>query len=254
MWGRVRVQRVEGHGDRGKEGTGRRVALVRAHLDGFNDLILATSPQLLDLNLKDSQGMRLMRQLTLLFLLFSSAFALAQQTPSVNPDRITAKVRILQQEYCSGDAEVFSVSIKLKIEVANSSKTPVYLLWPMVPWVGKVASGVREAESGRFLYEQTASHYLQDPVRFDRLKIEPGKKVTVQSGYYLIARHNPVFSLPESISAGTYGLVLVLRPEEKPPSRMEGPETVESITTDPFEVGVPKHPNLIECQAAAKAR
>jgi hypothetical protein len=196
-----------------------------------------------------------MRQLIFLFFIFSCVFSMsAQQALDTKPDPPTAKARILQQKYCRADADLFTVSLRIEIEVTNSSKTSLYLLWPMVPWVGKVASGVGDAESGHFLYEQTASHYLQEPVRFDRLKIEPGKKVTVESGYDLVARHDPAFSLPKSISAGTYGLVLVLRPEEKPPSQMTGPETIETITTDPFLLDVPTDPKLVDCESGAKAR
>ncbi len=189
-----------------------------------------------------------MRQLIVLFFLLSSVFNIsAQRTPEARPDSITAKASILQQKYCRADADLFTLSLKLRIEVVNSSKSAVYLLWPMVPWVGKVASGVGEAESQHFLYEQTASRYPQGPARFDRLKIESGNRVTVQSGYDLIVRHDPVFSYPKSISAGTYAVVLVLKPEEEPPSQILGPRTVNTLTTYPFVVHVPIHPKLVEC-------
>lgn len=195
-------------------------------------------------------------QLIILFLLLSSVFSgSAQQIPDVKPDSVTARARILQARYCRADADVFTVSLKLKIEIANSSKSAVYMLWPMVPWVAKVASDVREAESGHFLYEQTASHYLQGPpTRFDRVKIGSGKKVMVRSGYDLIARHDPAFSLPHSVAAGTYGLVLVLSPEEEPPIQMKGPGTVESMTTNPFLFEVPIHPKLANCETGTKAK
>lgn len=124
----------------------------------------------------------------------------------------------------------------------------------MVPWEGKVASSIRNAESGHFLYDQTASHHLHDAIRFDRLKIEPGRKVTVQSGYDIIARHDPAFSPPKSVSAGTYALVPVLRPEEEPPTQLQGPATLRSITIDPFVVDVPTDPKLVDCGKGAKGR
>jgi hypothetical protein len=180
--------------------------------------------------------------------------ASAQRTPDSNLGEVTAKADIREEKYCRGYGGLFTVSLSLNIEVLNSSRTPVYLLWPMVPWEGKVASSIGDAESGHFLYDQTASHYPQNAIRFDRLKIEPGKKVTVQSGYDLIARHDPAFPLPKSVSAGTYALVLVLRPEEEPPSQIQGSDTVESITTDPFVIDVPTHPKLVGCDAGAKGR
>jgi|ERR1700680_1556430 len=193
------------------------------------------------------------RQLNSLFFLFSSMLSTsAQQTPDVKPSGVTARARILQQKYCRADADIFTVSLKLRMEFVNSSNTSAYLLWPMIPWVAKIAAGFGDAESGHFLYEETGSHYVQDPIRFERLKIEPGKKVTVQSGYSLIARYDPAFSIAGTVSAGTYALVLVLGPEEQPPSQMQGPETVRRITMDPFVISVPRHPKVVDCEVGAK--
>ena len=153
-----------------------------------------------------------MRQLIFLAFLLCGLFRVsAQQTNGAYTPPLVAKVSILNEKFCRADADVFTVSIKLKIEVTNSSKSTVHLLWPMVPWVGKVASNLEEAEAGHFLSEQTASHYPQDSIHFESLKIEPGKKVILQSGYDLIARHDPAFSLPKSLATGSYGLILVLR-------------------------------------------
>src|SRR5690242_18800863 len=132
-----------------------------------------------------------MRQLIVVVLFFGGILNVsAQQTTAAKPSSITAKVSVLHEKYCRADADVFTVSLKLKLEVTNSSDATVQLLWPMVPWVAKVASSVDNAESGHFLYEQTASHYPQEPIHFDQLRIEPGKSITVQSGYDLVARHD----------------------------------------------------------------
>lgn len=170
------------------------------------------------------------------------------------PERnmVRVRARVVEQKYCRGDAEAFTVSLGFEIEIENPSKMPVHLLWPMVPWVGKVASSLGDAEAGRFLYQQTASQYPQGQTRFERLKIEPGKKAWKRSEYYLIATQDREFLLPKSVSAGTYAMVLVLRPEEEPPAQMEGPDTVKSITTEPFVVKVPTHPKLVSCEAGAK--
>ncbi|HEY6769965.1 MAG TPA: hypothetical protein VI386_34940 [Candidatus Sulfotelmatobacter sp.] len=203
----------------------------------------------------DHQGVFPMWKLIVLFLVFGSVFtASAQQAAEAKPDSVATRASILEEKYCRGDADVFTISLKLKIEVVNSTTSDVNLLWPMVPWVGKVASSAGDAESGHFLYEQTASYYLQGPIHFDRMKIGPAKKATVPIGYYLIARRDPKFFLSKSVSAGRYALVLVLSPEEVPPSQLQGPETLQSITTDPFLVDVPTDPKLVECESGAKAR
>lgn len=196
-----------------------------------------------------------MRQLILMFFLTSSAIIMsAQQTTDARPGSLTATPRIVQVTYCRADADVFTVSLKLEIDVVNSSKSALYLLWPMVPWEGKVAASVPEARSGHFHYQQTASHYPQTDMHFDRLKIGPGKKLRLESGYDLIARHDPAFSLPNSVSAGAYALVLLLRSEEEPSNQILDPRIIDNITTEPFVVHVPPHPKLVACGAGTKAR
>jgi hypothetical protein len=196
-----------------------------------------------------------MRQLISLVLAVGGLFNVsAQQTVAQSPVPVTAKVSVRHVAYCRADADVFTVSLRLNIEVANTSTSVVQLLWPMVPWVGKIGSSLEKAKSGRFLFEQTASHYPQQPTHFDRLKIEPGEKVHVQSGYDLVARYNPTFSLANSVTAGRYGMILVLRPEEEPPSELQGQGIVQSLTTDPFWVRIPKHPKVAVCGADGKTR
>jgi len=175
-----------------------------------------------------------------------------QQAQQPESNMVRVKARVVEQEYCRGDADTFTVSLRLEMEINNPSKTSVHLLWPMVPSVGKIAFTVGDAEAGRFLYEQTASHYPQAQTRFERLKLEPGKKMLKRSEYYLIARHDAAFSLPKSVSPGTYAVVLVLSPEEEPPTQMEGPDTLKNLTTQPFVVEVQAQPKLVNCVAAPK--
>lgn len=195
-----------------------------------------------------------MRQLILIVFLFGNIVLIrAQEGIRAGREPVLAKASIIRQGYCRGDADLFTVSLKLSLKIANSSKTPVYLLWPMVPMVGKVAASTTEAEAGRFLYEITASHYPQAVTSFNRLKIEPGKVVTLQTGYDLVARRDPGFSYPKSLSAGTYSLILVLGPEEEPPAQMQG-STLRSITTEPLVVEVPADPKLVSCETSPKAQ
>lgn len=195
-----------------------------------------------------------MSVISALLLLSPTLNASAQQMHEPQSSVIAVKAHVVEQKYCRGDSDTFSVSLAVELEIENSSKTPVYLLWPIVPWVGKVASSIEGAEAGKFMYEQTASHYPQEKTHFERLKLEAGKKVLRRSGYYLIARHDPAFALPKSVSAGTYGLVLVLRPEEEPPAELQGPGTLQSVTTDPFLIRIPSHPKLTVCEADSEAR
>jgi hypothetical protein len=178
-----------------------------------------------------------MRTVICLFFLLGSTLNLsAQEAPQPQNNMVRVKAHVVEQNYCRGDADLFSVLLGIEIEVENPSKSPVYLLWPMIPWVGKVASSVGNAEAGRFLYQQTASYYPQSQTHFERLKLEPGKKLSKRSEYYLIAKRNPTFSIPKSVSPGTYAMV-------------EGPDTLTTITTEPIVVEVSAHPKLDNCEA-----
>ena len=189
--------------------------------------------------------------ITLLLLLGSTLSWSGERAQQAEDNMVRARAHIISQTYCRGDADAFSVLFEVAIEVTNLSNSPVHLLWPLVPWVGKVASNLADAEAGKFLYEQTASHYPQAKTQFKRLTLEPGDKLRKATKYYLIVRRNPAFSLPKSVSPGTYALVLVLRPEEEPPAQMHGPNTLKTLTTEPFLVKIPSEPKLARCDVDA---
>jgi hypothetical protein len=181
--------------------------------------------------------------------LFGLTFTLSGQQAQPESNMVRATAHVVEQKYCHGDADAFTVSLGLDVEIENLTKAPVYVLWPEAPWIGKVAATAEDAKAGRFLYEQTASRYPQRQPHFERLKLEAGKKVSKRNEYYLVGRHDAASSLPKSVSAGTYAVVLVLSPEAEPPSEMAGPDTVKSLTTEPFLVEVRADPKLARCEA-----
>ena len=196
-----------------------------------------------------------LRKLTVLLLLLGvNLGASGQQTVAPARPTVKATVTKVQTRYCRADTEVFTVSLKLKVEVKNSLNTTAQLLWPMTPWIGKVAQSRSDALAGHFLFEQTGSHYPQKPIRFERLEIGPGKKITVQTGYDLVARFNRSSSVPNSVTTGTYAVVIVLKPEEEPPPPLGTPETVQTISTEPFLVRVSNQPRLIDCDLSGRAK
>src|SRR5208283_5632283 len=67
--------------------------------------------------------------------------------------QLRAKVQIVQQKYCRADAELFTVSLKLKVQVSNPSSSAILVRTPLIPYIAKVSSSIVDAESGRILYE-----------------------------------------------------------------------------------------------------
>jgi hypothetical protein len=173
--------------------------------------------------------------------------------PGQQPNRselsgIRAKVRVTQETYCRADADLFTVSLKLDVEVLNSSTEVAYLPPKLIPWVARVAANAQDAKSGHFLYEISAGHYPQDSTPGAHMRIGPGKTTILHMGYDLVAKYDPAFSYPKTLHAGSYAVVFVLRPGTTQPSASATAQVVESLTTDPFIVRVPQRPKVIDCE------
>jgi hypothetical protein len=164
---------------------------------------------------------------------------------SAQDSGLRAEPRIVSQGYCRADADLFSVTIKLDIKVFNKSKKPVYLASTMTPWIAKVAKSSEDARAGNYLYQVSWSHYPTTVAASRVLPIAPEKQIVIHSGYDLIARQDPTFDYPNSVSPGRYALVLVLRPEQVGPASDK--QVADVITTEPFTVKIPKHPTLRTC-------
>ncbi len=173
------------------------------------------------------------------------------QSNPAGASEIWAKVRLAQEKYCRADADLFTVSLKLEVDVSNSSTEVVFLPPRMIPWVAKVAASVRDAKSGHFLYEITASHYPLDSPPGAKVRVNQGKTVTIHTGYDLIAKYDPAFPYPKALHAGSYAIIFVLAPEMVQPSASEVPEVLESLATDPFLIRIPEHPNVTDCETPA---
>jgi hypothetical protein len=184
-----------------------------------------------------------------LIVLLSLSFAvlpvlLNQQ--SGDPQPLHTRVQIVQQKYCRADADLFTVSLRLKIEVSNPSASPIQVRTPLIPYVAKVSSNIADAESGRFLYQITRSHYPQNPRPSGIARIAAGKTLTLQTGYDFVARYRPAFSYPQSLSTGTFAVILVLRPEIES-SEEKAADVINSLTTEPFIVQVDDNPKVVSC-------
>lgn len=97
------------------------------------------------------------------------------RTQAQDNQAVVAKARIVDQSYCRADADLFTVSLKLAIDVVNSSKESIYVKKSMIPWVAKVASSTTDAQSGRFMFEITQSHYPQNSKNSESVRVAPGK-------------------------------------------------------------------------------
>lgn len=176
-----------------------------------------------------------------------------QQPNLAESSEIRAKVRVAQERYCRADTDLFTVSLKLDIEISNSSPGAVYLAPKMIPWAARVAANVQDAKSGHFLYEISASQYPQDSTPAAEMRLGPGETTILHTGYDLVAKYDPAFPYPKTLHAGSYAVVLVLRPETTQPSASGAAEVVESLTTAPFVIRVSQHPKVTDCDDPVKS-
>ena len=180
-------------------------------------------------------------------------FGLAPSALAGQNDGAKALVQITDQEYCYSDAETFVVSLSLEVTVINLSSKSIYYRSDMTPIVGKVASSLKEARNGKFLYELSATIYPgpnQKPGR--KIRVKPGRSVVLQSGYGVLASYDATATFPGTVqSGGAYALQLVLYPEMVPPKKERKRalrKELKSITPEPFLFQVPKEPTITSCK------
>ena len=159
--------------------------------------------------------------------------------------RLHAKVHLVQQKYCRADTDLFTVSLRLRVEVSNPSTSPILMRTPLVPYIAKVSSNIVDAEAGRILYEITQSHYPQNARPSKTARIAAGKTITLQTGYDFVARYRSAFSYPQSLSAGTFAVILVLKPELESSEEKARAGVVDSLATEPFIVQVDENPKVV---------
>jgi len=182
--------------------------------------------------------------------LFSLSLAVAPAVLNQQIDqdqRLRATVQIVQQKYCRADTDLFTVSLKLRIEVLNPSSSTILVRTPLVPYIAKVSSSIFDAKSGRFLYEITQSHYPQNAKPLKTARIAAGNTTILQTGYDFVARYRSAFSYPQSLSSGTFAVILVLKPELESNEEKARAGTIDSLATKPFIVQVDDNPKVVSC-------
>lgn len=183
----------------------------------------------------------------ILLSLFLAVVLVLSNQQSQEDRRLRATVQIVEQKYCRADTDLFTVSLKLKVEVSNSSTSPILMRIPLVPYIARVSSNIVDAKSGSVLYEITQSHYPQDGRPTKTARIAAGKRITLQTGYDFVARYRSAFSYPQSLSAGTFAVILVLKPERESIEETARESVVDSLATEPFIVQVGENPKVVSC-------
>lgn len=110
------------------------------------------------------------------------------------------------QTYCYGDADVFTVSLALDIEITNKSLVAIYVNeLNLIPYVGRLAATLQDAQSGKYLFELTGTHiYPSNYVFRNRVvRVKPGESITIPSGYDILARYKTEARIGNTVSSGT---------------------------------------------------
>jgi len=186
----------------------------------------------------------------LIFVLIVMQHSLDAQRSVPESEHFRVETRLLGEVYCKGDADLYSVSFDVDVEIFNTSKVDIFLPKSMVPLGSKVADSIANAETEHYLFEESGTSIFPGNYQHDEalVRIEPGKSMVIHTGYHLFARYNPSFSYPKSVAAGSYAIVLVLGPEMLTPSEAQVRQIVVQLKTKPFIVRVPDKPNVIDCK------
>ena len=165
---------------------------------------------------------------------------------------VKALVQIIDQEYCYGDSEIFSVSMLLEVTVINSSSKSIYFRSDMGVVYWKMASSLKEAHNGKFFQTISPTFYPgpnQKPGR--KIRVKPGRSVVLRLWHSVFGRHDVTPEIPGSVPSGAYVLQILLRPRMSPPEKERKRalrEELKSITPEPFLFQVPKEPKITRCK------
>lgn len=190
-----------------------------------------------------------MRRLT--FYSICAALLIGSAHANESVPHYRAVVQVVGQTYCFGDNDVFTVSLDLRIQVINSSRTALLLPSDMVPYTGRVAASTDSITAGHYIQEWTPSRYLTNSrTKAHGIQVKPGHSFVLRLKYSVPGRYRATPSVPGTIPSGTYALQLVLHREGLSPLRRQprrsGSE-VDSLTTVPVLFHIPQSVTATPC-------
>jgi hypothetical protein len=182
-----------------------------------------------------------------LLALFQASIS-GQTTP--NTLRVTGHV--VQQSYCYGDAEVFTVPMSIDLQITNLSKRSYYITSDLAPVRGRVATSLEEAQRGNYIVEWNPTRYPREgdkshPV----ILLRPGHSSVLHIGYAVVARFKAAPSIDGTVPPGRYALQLDLRTENgfaEPAKDDDAKGRIVSLKTEPISFEVPANVNPPECK------
>jgi hypothetical protein len=192
-----------------------------------------------------------MRKLAKIVLL-SVAFIQTMSGQSSHVLRVNGLV--VQQNYCYGDDDVFTVPLELKIVITNVSKRAYHITSDLAPVAGRVAVNVAEAQRGHYIAEWNPTRYPKDENKnHPTVSIGPGHSTLLHIGYAVVARFNASPSIPGTVPPGRYVLQLDLRTEKgfaEGSIEDDAKGRIVSLKTEPISFWIPAKVNPTECKPA----
>jgi hypothetical protein len=181
------------------------------------------------------------------------AFLLSGSAPAQSGRVYRAVVQVINQNYCYGDDEVFTVSLDLRIKVVNSARTTLFFASDMVPYSGKVAKSTDAVRAGHYIQEWTPSRYLTEPPprKAHRIEVKPGHSFVLRVKYGVPGRYRVTPPIAGTLPVGKYALQLRLQPEDLSRlARRSGTRGVEldSLTTEPVLFEIPQGVTATDCR------
>jgi hypothetical protein len=186
--------------------------------------------------------------------------ALRVPQPKNGEQSVTAIPKLIDTKYCYGDAEVYSVWLRLRMKYVNRTKKNLILdkqigkAWYSV----KVARNLDALAAGKYEYDPNTDWFVSDKELLpdkpngdspspDFVVLAPGETFVSEVNAAVVAQYKNPKDFPGSIRSGVHVLQLELSARNHPgeasafaePWRKFGELVTGVIKTEPIEIRIP---------------
>jgi len=201
----------------------------------------------------------------LLLVITPLLMAVATRLPATQEQPLKAVPELIGTRYCYGDAEVFSVWLKLRVKYVNQSERTVILDKEIgKAWYGiRVARTLEDLSAGKYEYNPNIDWFFSDKDKLpdkpnaeapsaDFVILSPGESFESEINADVIAKYENQKDFPGSIRPGVHVFQMELSAWNHPGEASEfakswqkfGDLVTGVIKTEPLEIRIPSNPKV----------
>ena len=201
----------------------------------------------------------------LLLVITPLLMAVATRLPATQEQPLKAVPELIGTRYCYGDAEVFSVWLKLRVKYVNQSERTVILDKEIgKAWYGiRVARTLEDLSAGKYEYNPNIDWFFSDKDKLpdkpnaeapsaDFVILSPGQTFKGEINTGVIAQYENLKDFAGSIRPGVHVFQMELSTWNHPGEASEfakswqkfGDLVTGVIKTEPLEIRIPSNPKV----------